>query len=201
LIELGADAVAPPADDGILEPASLTELFIAFNNLSLQGFGGVLPVAQRVLVDRRRWMTKEQFVELLAVGQVLPGPNIINLALMYGDRLFGWRGALAAVGGMMATPALIVLALTVFYGHFEQNPVVTGALRGMGAVAAGLVTSTALKLVSTLRRNAMGVPVCLAFGAATLLLIAWLRVPLVWVLLGLGAIAITVAWKRLRVSA
>jgi chromate transporter len=189
------------ADDGLAAPASLSELFFAFNNLSLQGFGGVLPVAQRVLVERRRWLSKEQFVEMLSISQVLPGPNIINLALMYGDRQFGWRGAIAAMSGMLLTPLLIVLVLTVFYGHYAQNPAVTGALRGMGAVAAGLVTSTALKLMSSLKRNAMGVPLCIAFGALTVIMTAWLRVPLVWVILGLGAIAIAVAWNRLKVSA
>ena len=179
-------------------PASPRELFIAFTGLSLQGFGGVLPVAQRVLVERRGWLTREQFVEMLSVSQVLPGPNIVNLALMFGDRCFGLRGAFAAVAGMLLVPLIIVLALTVLYGHFAQQPVVTGALRGMGAVASGLVISTGLKLLTTLKRNPMGLPICLGFGAITVLATAWLRVPLVWVILGLGAIAITVAWSRLR---
>ena len=179
-------------------PASNRELFIAFTSLSLQGFGGVLPVAQRVLVERHRWLTKEQFVEMLSVSQVLPGPNIVNLALMFGDRCFGLRGAFAALAGMLLVPMIIVLALTALYGHFAQYPVITGALRGMGAVAAGLVIATGLKLLSTLRHNAMGLPLCLGFGTVTVLATAWLRVPLVWVILGLGAVAITVAWSRLR---
>ena len=189
----GIDANATTA-----APRSTRELFIAFTSLSLQGFGGVLPVAQRVLVERRRWLTKEQFVEMLSVSQVLPGPNIVNLALMFGDRCFGLRGAFAALAGMLLVPTLIVLMLTALYGEFESNPAVTGALRGMGAVAAGLVIATALKLATTLRRNVMGLPICLAFGAVTVLATAWWRVPLAWVVLGLGALAIGVAWKRLR---
>jgi chromate transporter len=188
---------APLADE-LATPASNRELFIAFSSLSLQGFGGVLPVAQRVLVERRRWLTKEQFVEMLAVSQVLPGPNVVNLALMFGDRCFGLRGAFAALAGMLLVPTLIVLALTALYGQFAHNPVVTGALRGMGAVAAGLVLATGLKLLTTLKRNAMGPPLCLGFGAVTVLATAWLRVPLVWVILGLGAVAIAVAWTRLK---
>ena len=187
-----------PLADELGAPATRRELFIAFTSLALQGFGGVLPVAQRVLVERRRWLTKEQFVEMLSVSQVLPGPNIVNLALMYGDRCFGLSGAFAALAGMLLVPMLIVLALTALYGHFAQDPVVTGALRGMGAVASGLVIATGLKLLTTLRRNAMGLPICLAFGTVTVLATAWLRVPLVWVILGLGAIAIGVAWQRLR---
>lgn len=189
---------AAPRADELATPASNRELFIAFTGLSLQGFGGVLPVAQRVLVERRRWLTKEQFVEMLAVSQVLPGPNIVNLALMFGDRCFGLRGAFAALAGMLLVPMLIVLGLTALYGQFAHNPVVTGALRGMGAVAAGLVIATGLKLLTTLKRNVMGLPLCLSFGAITVLATAWLRVPLVWVILGLGAVAIAVAWSRLR---
>ena len=189
---------AMPLTDELAAPATRRELFIAFTSLALQGFGGVLPVAQRVLVERRRWLTKEQFVEMLSVSQVLPGPNIVNLALMYGDRCFGLSGAFAALAGMLMMPMLIVLALTALYGHFAQDPVVTGALRGMGAVASGLVIATGLKLLTTLRRNVMGLPICLAFGTVTVLATAWLRVPLVWVILGLGAIAIAVAWSHLK---
>jgi chromate transporter len=184
--------------DALAAPASKLELFTAFTSLSLQGFGGVLPVAQRELVERRRWLSKEQFVEMLAVSQVLPGPNVVNLALMFGDRCFGLRGAFAALAGMLLAPMVIVLAITALYGHYADNPVATGALRGMGAVAAGLILSTGLKLLSTLKRNAMGLPICLGFGVATILATAWLRLPLVWVILGLGSLAIAVAWVKLR---
>jgi chromate transporter len=184
--------------DALAAPASKLELVTAFTSLSLQGFGGVLPVAQRELVERRRWLSKEQFVEMLAVSQVLPGPNVVNLALMFGDRCFGLRGAFAALAGMLLAPMVIVLAITALYGHYADNPVATGALRGMGAVAAGLILSTGLKLLSTLKRNAMGLPICLGFGVATILATAWLRLPLVWVILGLGSLAIAVAWVKLR---
>ena len=190
-----ADAQAEAA---LALPQSLGELFFAFNRLALQGFGGVLPVAQRELVERRNWLTKDQFVEMLAISQVLPGPNVVNLALMFGDRSFGTRGALAALGGMLLAPMIVVLALTALYVRLDHYPLVTGALRGMGAVAAGLILSTGLKLLGTLRRNVMGWPVCLAFGALTLIGTAWLRLPLVWVIAGLGSCAITVAWWRLR---
>jgi chromate transporter len=179
-------------------PRSLGELFFAFNRLALQGFGGVLPVAQRELVERRNWLTKDQFVEMLAISQVLPGPNVVNLALMFGDRAFGTRGALAALAGMLLAPMVIVLALTALYVRFDQYPMVTGALRGMGAVAAGLILSTGLKLLGTLRRNVMGLPICLGFGALTLIGTVWLRLPLVGVIVGLGSFAIAVAWMRLR---
>lgn len=189
----GAPPLIAPA-----APASARDLFFAFNRLALQGFGGVLPVAQRELVERLRWLTKEQFVEMLAVSQVLPGPNVVNLALMFGDRAFGLRGAFAALAGMLLAPTLVVLMLAALYAHFAQHAIVTGALRGMGAVAAGLIISTGIKLLPTLQRNAMGMPICLGFGALTLLCAAGLRLPLVWVIPGLGSFAVAIAWSRLK---
>jgi chromate transporter len=189
--------VAPPDAAPLAAPASLRELFFAFNRLALQGFGGVLPVAQRELVERRRWLDKQQFVEMLAVSQVLPGPNVVNLALIFGDRCFGLRGALTALTGMLLAPLVVVLLLTVLYGRYAQHPLVSGALRGMGAVAAGLILSTGLKLLSTVRHSPMGRWLALGFAALTFLMTAWLRLPLVWVVLGLGSVAMAVAWYRL----
>jgi len=187
------DDAAPPR-----QPASCKELFHVFNRLSLQGFGGVLPIAQRELVERERWLSRAQFVELLSLAQVLPGPNVINLSLIFGDRHFGARGAIAALGGMLALPTLIVLAAAALYAGFANHEWVAGALRGMGAVAAGLVIATAIKLLSTLKANPMGRAVSLGFAALTLALIAGWRLPMVWVVPGLGAIAVAVVWGRLK---
>ena len=178
-------------------PASLRELFCTFNRLALQGFGGVLPVAQRELVERLRWLTKEQFVELLAVSRLLPGPNVVNLALMYGDRGFGVRGAFTALAGMLAAPLVAVLALTALYRHFAPRAAVTGALRGMSVVAAGLSISTALKLRVSVKNNSIGLPTALVFAALTFTATALLHWPLVWVTFGPGACAIAVVWRRL----
>jgi chromate transporter len=178
-------------------PASLGELFRVFNRLALQGFGGVLAVAQHELVERERWMDKAQFVEMLSIGQVLPGPNVVNLSLMVGDRYFGWRGALAALAGMLLVPSLLVLTLAVLYTAFASHPAVAGALRGMGAVSAGLVIATSLKLLPTLKRNALGPALCAVFALLTLVGILLLRWPLVWVILGLGSLAMAAAAWRL----
>jgi chromate transporter len=175
-------------------PKSKTDLFITFTKLALQGFGGVLAVAQRVLCDQKRWMTREQFVEALSIAQILPGPNVCNLSLVIGDRFFGIRGAFAALAGMMTVPLLIVLVLTALYVQFAANPLVVGALKGMGAVSAGLIIGTSLKLAGALRKNALGIPVCALFAALTFGAIALLRWPLAWVLLGLGAPACVWAW-------
>ena len=158
----------------------------------------MLAVAQRGLVDQRRWLTPAQFLEMLSVSQVLPGPNIVNLGLIVGDRFFGLRGAGAAMAGMLLVPTAIVLTLTALYAEYSHLPVVAGALRGMGAVAAGLVFATAGKLAAGLRSNPMGGAVYIAFTLATLVMVGGLRWPLAAVLLGGGSVAILVAWWRLR---
>lgn len=186
---------ARPAPDRPVPP-SPAALFWAFNRLALQGFGGVLPVAQRELVDRLRWLSREQFLELLSLSQVLPGPNIINLGLILGDRFFGWRGGLAAMAGLILAPLGVVLLLAVLAGQLAEVPQVAGALRGMGIVAAGLVLSTAVKLAPGLRRNGLGGPQAAAFMVLTVLAIGVLRWPLPTVVLGLGLVAIALAWRR-----
>jgi len=182
-------------------PASVQALFWAFTWLALQGFGGVLAVVQRELVDKRRWLTPEEFVEDWAVAQIMPGANVVNLSLIVGDRYFGWRGALAALGGMLAFPLAVVLALTVALSGVADHGMVQGALRGMSAVSAGLIAGTGLKLIAALRTNAMGVAACVVISVATFISIAVLRVPLIGVLLGLGVPATCWAYLCLLAQA
>lgn len=189
-----SDALAAPAPP---RPQNLTDLFVSFTLLALQGFGGVLAVVQRELVENKRWMTREEFIEEWAVAQIMPGPNVINLAITIGARYFGWRGALASLAGLLTAPLLVVLVLALVYAQYAGNPRVAGALRGMGAVAAGLITATGLKLLPALQKNVMGLPLCTALGLAAFVAIAWLRLPLAWVLLGLGAIGCVAAYRKL----
>ena len=187
------------ADPGAsCSPSVPRDLFLTFTMLALQGFGGVIAVAQRVLVEQKRWLTSEQFVEILALAQVLPGPNVCNVALMIGDRFFGWRGAFAALAGMMTLPLFIVIGVAALHAGYADNAVVAGAFRGMGAVAAGLILGTALKLASALGSNPMGERVCIGAGVLVFVAVALLRLPLVWGLLILGVLASTFAWSRLR---
>ena len=188
-----APSVAPPPRPA---PSSLRDLFFSFTWLALQGFGGVLAVVQRVVVEEKRWLTREEFLEDWAVAQVMPGPNVINLSLMLGDRYFGLRGAVVAVAGMLTVPLLVVLVLAVLYAHFAADPRVAGALRGMGAVAGGLIAATGIKLIPALRQHVLGFPQCLAFVAIVFVAIAVLRIPLGWVLLVVGGIACAWTWSK-----
>lgn len=179
-------------------PQSLSDLFTSFTLLALQGFGGVLAIVQHELVEKKRWMTREEFVEEWAVAQIMPGPNVVNLALMIGARYFGLPGALAALAGMLTVPLVIVLLLTFFYAQFADHPGLTGALRGMGAVAAGLITAAGLRLLSTLKTNPLGLPVSIALTIACFTAIALLRWPLFYVLPVLGVIAFAFTFRKLK---
>ena len=178
-------------------PDSLRTLFWSFTALALQGFGGVLAIVQRELVEKKKWLTLDEFLEDWAVAQILPGPNVINLSLMIGDRYFGWRGALVALAGMLAFPLLIVLALAAAFAGVSDLPQAQGALRGMFAVAAGFIAATGLKLVVAQKKNVMGPFVCWGLAAITFGAIGVLRLPLAWVLLGAGALACPWAYRQL----
>ena len=185
-------------DLAIMRPHNKTELFFAFNSVALQGFGGVLTIIQREIVEKRQWLTPQQFVEDWAVAQILPGGNVVNLSIILGNRYFGWRGALAALAGMFTAPMCIVLALATLYTQFSQVQAVAGAVRGMGADAAGLIGAAAIKMLSGLKKNMMGKGVSITLIAMTFIAVGLLRLPLIYTVLGLGIPAYVYAWKLVR---
>ena len=195
------DAVNIADTEPLAQPLSKTDLFNTFSRMALQGFGGVLTVVQRELVERKRWMTTAQFVEEWSVAQIMPGPNVVNLCLMIGGRYFGLPGALAALAGLLFLPLLLVLTLAIAFGGVSDSAYAQGALRGMGAVAAGLITATGLKLTSALPHNVMGLGACLVFAVLTFVGVGLLRLPLAWVLLGLGVVAGIFAYRKLAPNA
>jgi chromate transporter len=178
-------------------PKSKTDLFVSFTVLALQGFGGVLAVVQREVVERKRWMTPAQFLEDWAVAQILPGPNVINFCLMIGGRHFGLPGALAALAGMLAAPTAVLLVLALAFGSVSDLDWAQGALRGMGAVAAGMIAATGIKLITALKFNPMGIAACTAIMLGTFIGVSLLRWPLLWVLLGIGSLACGWAYVQL----
>lgn len=180
------------------QPKSVTDLFVSFTLLALQGFGGVVAIVQRELVEKKRWMTREEFIEDWAVAQIMPGPNVVNLCMMIGARYFGLKGALAALAGMLTVPLILALLLALVHARFAGHPGVAGALRGMGAVAAGMIMATGLKLFSTLRNNTLGLRLCEILGVLCFVAIALLRWPLLYVLPGLGGLACLLAYQRLK---
>lgn len=179
-------------------PSGLSELFMAFNWMALQGFGGVMAIVHRELVEKKGWLTDDEFVEDWSVAQMLPGANIINLAMVLGNRYFGLRGAVTAVAGMMIAPLFLLIGLAVVYAQFADNPHVVGALRSMGAVVAGLIAATGLKLTRPLKNHPLGKVLCAVVGTICFLMIAIMRWPLLYALLGLGSISCIMTYYRLK---
>lgn len=184
----------PAAQPG---PTSLTNLFIAFSLLALQGFGGVMAIVQRELVEKKQWLTQEEFIEDWAVAQIMPGPNVVNLSIIIGGRYFGIAGALAAFAGMLTMPLLLILLVAILYAPYANHPQVMHALRAMAAVAAGLILSTAVRLSDALKRNVLGPRICIALALLCFIAVALLRVRLAYVLFGLGLIGCVLAYRKL----
>jgi chromate transporter len=180
------------------QPESLRDLFVSFTLLALQGFGGVMPVVQREMVERKRWLTKEEFVEDWSVAQIMPGPNVVNLTLIVGGRYFGIAGALTALAGLVLAPLVVALMLALVYTQVADHAGVAGALRGIGAVVAGMFAATGLKLCSALTKNPLGIPLCIGLGVTCFVMVAILRWPLFFALLGPGMTACILAYRRLK---
>jgi chromate transporter len=179
-------------------PRSITELFVTFTVLALQGFGGVMAIVQRVLCEQKQWLTREEFLDTLAVAQALPGPNVCNISMMIGDRFFGTRGALAALSGMLLLPAMVVLSLASLESEFAALPEVQGALRGVAAVTAGMVVGTGVRLASALRGSLVGTSASALLGGTLFVALAWLRLPMGYCLLAVGSVAWAYARHCLR---
>lgn len=165
-------------------------LFTGFLRVALCGFGGVLYWARRVAVEERRWLGEAEFVDVMSLCQFLPGPNTLNLAMVLGLRFCGWRGAAAGFAGLMVAPFLIILAMGMLYTSYGNLPLVQSVLRGVAAVAAGMLLAMGLKMAMVARiRNILCVIGIVAFAA-----VALLRFPLAQVLLVLAPAGVALAW-------
>jgi chromate transporter len=168
----------------------LVDLFFAFLQISLSGFGGAINWAHRALVEQRRWMSDEDFTETLSLCQFLPGPNIVNFAMCLGQRQHGLTGALAALAGVVVIPLGIFIGLGALYTSFGQMAIVHGILSGISAAAAGFMISVGIRIAGPHRRR----PWSAAFGTAAFIGMGLLKFPLVYVLLTLAPPSIGVAW-------
>ena len=159
-------------------PAGLVELFTGFLSIGARAFGGVLPWAHRVMVEERRWLSPEDFAEVLTLCQFLPGPNIGNCAVVLGRRWFGVTGSVVAFLGLFALPFVWVLMLASLYAEWVSQPMVKAVVTGVGTAGAGLFIGTALKLARPIAR----MPVALALVAACFVAVGIARVSLLFVL-------------------
>jgi len=129
--------------------ATLGGLFLVFLKMGAFAFGGVysmLSFFERELVDRRRWLSEEEFAEGVAIGQMTPGPPIVNTGIFVGYRLKGFRGALAATAGQVLPGFLLVVALASLYSRYKSVPLLEGALKGVGAAVVSLLASVVFRM-------------------------------------------------------
>ena len=183
-------SVASPSRP-LVDPAEITlgELFVGFLKVTLSGFGGVIAWARRMIVEDRRWLSEEDFIETLSLCQFLPGPNIINVAICIGLRFRGPLGALAALAGVVLVPFALIIVLATLYLRFSQLPGLHGALSGLSAAAAGLIIAMGVKMALPLRRRRAA----LLFGGLAFLAVGVLQWPLLPVLIVLAIPSIVIA--------
>ena len=172
---------------------TVADLFSGFLKVTVSGFGGILPWARREFVTVRRWMSQDEFNELFSLCQFLPGPNIVNFALIYGHRLHGIAGAAAGSLGLMVPPVILMICAGALYNRYGELPAFHGGLTGLAAAAAGLLISSAVQMAEPLFRR-RGYPAILLM-IVTLVAAGILQFPLLWVLAALVPISIAVAWR------
>lgn len=171
---------------------TLPELFMGYAKVGLLGFGGVGPIARHVIVAERQWLTEREYAEILGLGQVLPGPNVGNAAIMIGRRFGGIPGVLAATSGLYIGPLCVLMCLALFYDRFGQDPGVENFMHGVAAAAAGMVLGMALKMGSKLTPP----PEIIAVALATVFCSSVLKLPLYVLVVVMGALGIGAAWWR-----
>jgi chromate transporter len=152
----------------------------------------VLPWARRTIVEQRQWLTEREFVEVFALCQFLPGPNIVNLSIIVGSRFRGVPGALAAFAGLVVAPLMIMMSLGALYARFGDLEVLRGPLAGLAAAAAGLIVAVSVKMAMPLVHDRKAMP--LLFAAAGFIAVGVLRLPLYWVVLVLAPLSIAWSW-------
>ena len=169
-------------------------LFKAFFLIGLTGFGGVLPWARRMLVERLGWLTNREFAELLPLAQLLPGPNVANIATVLGRQYRGAKGAAIAVFGLYLAPTIITIGVGYAYARWGHAAITAHLFAGLMPAATGLVIATVLKLVTSLPRGAASV----VLVTATFIAIAIMKLPLLLVLAVLGPLGTIAVLRRAR---
>jgi chromate transporter len=183
----------PATPPGAIERPSTYELFKAFAIVALSGFGGALPWARRMIVEQRRWMTPEEFNQAFALSQFLPGPNLVNFSVVFGLRFGGPLGALVTLAGLLGPPLVIVIILGVLYAHFGDIEVLSRALAGITAAAAGLLIAIVAKMATPLFKRWNSAPAIALLAFAGVAIMQW---PLPLVFAVLAPVSIGLAWFK-----
>ena len=167
----------------------LFDLFITFFKIGLFTIGGgyaMIPLLQREVVERKGWLSSEDFLDLMAIAQSAPGVFVVNMSIFVGYRMRGKRGSVACALGAAMPSIIIILAIALFVGNYKDNPVVENVFKGIRPAVIALILTPTIRLASKAGLNKWNwwVPV------ATALLIWWMGVSPVWIILAaiVGAI-------------
>lgn len=176
---------------GELPPArvSLTAIFLELLKVASLASGGGLVWAHRFIVERRGWLTEAEFADVLNVCQVMPGPNMIGVAVCVGAKLRGLPGAIVGFAGFTVIPGTLGFFLAVLYLQQTRIPFFQNILVGVSATAAGLTIATGLRFLKAHRFR----PVAVLFAGAAWAGIVIAKFPLLVVLLGLAPFSIAAA--------
>lgn len=195
-----AAPVPPPETTapGLVTP-SLWEMTLGFTIMTMQGVGGVLVFARRYIVERARWMTAQEFDEAFAFSQLLPGPNIVNFAVMYGQRHYGVTGAVCAFMGILAPPVALVMVIAAVFAQIGDVEILRRILNGTAVAAAGLLFSVVLKMSAPLAKQRSIRAGLIVTGIFVAIVV--FRVPLPIVLLVALPASLGLAWFGKRKAA
>ena len=129
------------------DPVTLNDLFIQFFIIGAISFGGGIIAYERILlVEKRKWLSSDQFMAFLAISQTMPGLNSVNLAVLAGDLLRGKLGAFIAVLALIIPGSVFVLALGLLYSENANHPLANDILIGVAASACGLLAAITLRI-------------------------------------------------------
>lgn len=166
------------------------DIFWSFFKVGAFTIGGgyaMIPLMQRELVDRHRWLSEEEFGDCVALSQTMPGVFAVNMATLTGQRLRGVRGALTAIIGNVTVPILAILLLATFFRAFRDNVYVQRIFMGLRPCVVALIAAP----VFTLWKNAYNSPYTLRFRVFAII-IPIISALLIW-LLGVNPILIVLA--------
>ena len=170
------------------------ELFVSFWKIGAFTIGGgyvMIPIMERELVDRRGWVSREEFMDYMSLSQAMPGVFAVNMATCIGRRLGGMRGVICAITGNIMMPIALILLLAMFFSYFRDNVIVERIFMGLRPAVVALIAAPVFRMAKSanIKWNNCWIPIVSA------LLIWLLGVSPIWIIL--AAIAGGLIWGKI----
>jgi chromate transporter len=173
------------------------EIFISFLKIGSFSFGGVysmLSFFERELVENKKWITHEDFIEGVAIGQITPGPPIVNTGICIGYKLSRLKGAVAATLGQSFTGVAMAIFLAMFYVSTEDDRILRCVMKGIGAAVVGLLVSIVYKMGTKTLRDYRSI----GFAVAAFIAMAYFKFNAIGIIIGSGVLGYLVykSWRQ-----